>query len=106
MNYAIRDNPDLVKTAFLNILFHIPGEKWMTRILGQKNITEVKADSDGDMKWDPLPEGLKASIEHINNHAALAANAKNEQFLWSLLNIRDKGSPIYGWPHHDQACYA
>eukprot|EP00439_Symbiodinium_sp_Y106_P049223 s1809_g6.t1 len=106
VNYAIRDNPDLVKTAFLNILFHIPGEKWMTRILGQKNITEVKADSDGDMKWDPLPEGLKASIEHINNHAALAANAKNEQFLWSLLNIRDKGSPIYGWPHHDQACYA
>ena len=71
----------------------------MTQALGQKSITKVKTNSDGEMKWDPSPEELRAGIEHINNHAPLA-NAKNEQFLWSLLNIRDKDSPICGWPLH------
>ena len=56
---------------------------WITQSLGQKNITKVMANSDGDMKWDPGPEELKAGMEHIKNHAPLA-NAKNEQFLWSL----------------------
>ncbi|CAE7431303.1 ANKRD17, partial [Symbiodinium microadriaticum] len=79
LNYASCDNSDLVKKAFL-LLFRIPGEMWMTHSLGQKNITKV-------------------GIEHINNQAPLAS-AKHEQFLWSLLNIRDKDSPIYGWPHH------
>ena len=67
----------------------------MTQALGQKSITKVKTNSDGEMKWDPSPEELRAGIEHINNHAPLA-NAKNGQFLWSLLNIRDKDSPICG----------
>ena len=83
LNYASCDNSDLLKKAFLHLLFRIPGEMWMTQSLGQKSITKVKANSDGDMKWDPSPEELKAGIEHINNHAPLA-NAKNEQFLWSL----------------------
>ncbi|CAE7887506.1 unnamed protein product [Symbiodinium sp. KB8] len=71
LNYAVSDNSDLLKQAFLYLLSRIPDEMWMTQ----------------------------AGIEHINTHAPLA-NAKNEQFLWSLLNIRDKDSPICGWPLH------
>ncbi|CAE7947788.1 unnamed protein product [Symbiodinium sp. KB8] len=41
-------------------------------------VKKVMANSDGDMKWDPGPEELKAGMEHIKNH----------------------DSPIYGWPHH------
>ena len=52
LNYASCDNSDLVKKAFLH-LFRIPGKMWMTQSLGRKNITKVKANSDGDMKWDP-----------------------------------------------------
>ena len=99
LNYSVSDNSDLLKKAFLYLLSRIPGEMWMTQALGQKSITKVKTNSDGEMKWDPSPEELRAGIEHINNHAPLA-NAKNEQFLWSLLNIRDKDCPICGWPLH------
>ena len=88
------------------MLSHIQGEQWLTQSLGQKLTRASKSASEKDpASWDPTPEELREGIDYINSNAPLA-NGKNEQFLWALLNVRDKDSPIFTWPMHvvSKAC--
>ena len=106
LNYKIASNSDLVKCSFLVMLSHIQGEQWLTQSLGQKLTRASKSASEKDpASWDPTPEELREGIDYINSNAPLA-NGKNEQFLWALLNVRDKDSPIFTWPMHvvSKAC--
>ena len=106
LNYKIASNSDLVKCSFLVMRSHIQGEQWLTQSLGQKLTRASKSASEKDpASWDPTPEELREGIDYINSNAPLA-NGKNEQFLWALLNVRDKDSPIFTWPMHvvSKAC--
>ena len=106
INYQVANNSDHVKCAFLYMLQRIPGEQWLTQSLVNKVSAKAIKKDDGDGKnWEPTEDELRAGIAYINDHAPLA-NTKNEQFLWCLLNNRDRESPIYGWPHHvvSKAC--
>ena len=107
INYQVANNSDLVKCAFLYILQRVPGEQWLSQSLMDKVSPKVlKKDDAGDGKnWDPDEDELRKGIAYINEHAPLS-NTKDEQFLWGLLNVRDRDSPIYCWPHHivSKAC--
>ena len=106
INYQIANNSDHVKCAFLHMLQHTPGEQWLSQSVMDKISAKAVKKDDGDGKnWEPSEDELRKGIEFINDQAPLS-NTKNEQFLWTLLNIRDRGSPIYGWPHHivNKAC--
>ena len=107
INYQVANNSDLMKCAFLYILQRVPGEQWLSQSLMDKVSHKVlKKDDAGDGKnWDPDEDELRKGIAYINEHAPLS-NTKTEQFLWSLLNVRDCDSPIYCWPHHivSKAC--
>ena len=41
LNYAICDNSDMVKKAFLYILTHIPGEAWLTQSLYSQDASQA-----------------------------------------------------------------
>ena len=99
LNYKVASNSDHVKCAFLVMLSKIPGDQWLTQSLGTKVVRPSKASSEKESSWDPSPDDLRTGIEYINTNAPLA-NSKNEQFLWTLLNVRDNTPPIYGWPLH------
>ena len=107
INYQVANNNDHVKCAFLYILQRLQGEQWLTQSLMNKmSAKAMKKDDSGDGKnWEPSDDELRAGIAYINDYAPLS-NTKNEQFLWCLLNVRDRASPIYGWPHHvvNKAC--
>ena len=106
INYKVANNSDRVKCAFLYMLKNITGEQWLTQSLGQKALTKALKSSDRDANsWDPSPDELREGIEFINQFAPLS-NGKNEQFLWSLLSIRNKDCPIFAWPMHvvSRAC--
>lgn len=107
INYQVANNNDHVKCAFLYMLNRIQGEQWLTQSLVNKvSAKAMKKDDSGDGKnWQPSDDELRAGIAYINDYAPLS-NTKNEQFLWCLLNVRDRDSPIYGWPHHvvNKAC--
>ena len=109
LNYKIATNSDLVKRGCLVMLSKIKGEQWLTQALQEKLRRPPK---NGDMvgnasggSWDVTPDELREGIAYINKNAPVA-NSNNEQFLWSLLNVRDKESPIFGWPLHivSRAC--
>ena len=99
INYQVANNNDHVKCAFLYILQRLQGEQWLTQSLMNKvSAKAMKKDDSGDGKnWEPSDDELRAGIAYINDYAPLS-NTKNEQFLWCLLNVRDRASPIYGWP--------
>ena len=100
LNYKIASNSDLVKCAFMVMLSNIAGDQWLTQSLGEKLKRPTKDPSDKDgSSWEPSAEKLKEGIDFINSQSPLS-NGKNEQFLWALLNVRDKDSPIYCWPMH------
>ena len=105
LNYKIATNSDLVKCAFLVMLKGIEGDHWMKQSLGTKLVRSKSTSEKDASSWDPSPEELREGIDFINMNAPLA-NGKNEQFLWSLLNVRDNESPIYAWPMHvvSKAC--
>ncbi|CAE7232195.1 unnamed protein product [Symbiodinium natans] len=109
LNYKIATNSDLVKRGFLVTLSKIKGEQWLTQSLQEKLRRPPKnGDMDGNASggsWDVTPDELREGIAYINKNAPVA-NSNNEQFLWSLLNERDKESPILGWPLHivSRAC--
>ena len=107
INYQVANNNDHVKCAFLYILQRLQGEQWLTQSLMNKvSAKAMKKDDSGEGKnWEPSDDELRAGIAYISDYAPLS-NTKNEQFLWCLLNVRDRASPIYGWPHHvvNKAC--
>ncbi|CAE7406745.1 unnamed protein product [Symbiodinium natans] len=105
LNYKIATNSDLVKCACLVMLKGIEGDRWMKQSLGTKLVRSKSTSEKDASSWDPSPEELREGIDFINMNAPLA-NGKNEQFLWSLLNVRDNESPIYAWPMHvvSKAC--
>ena len=107
INYQVASNNDRVKCAFLYMLQRISGERWLSQSLADKvSAKAMKKDDSGDGKnWEPSEDELRGGIDYINKHAPLS-NTKNEQFLWCLLNVRDRESPIYAWPHHivNKAC--
>ena len=49
-------------------------------------------------KWNPPNIELEEGVAFINSHAP-ECDARNEQTLWILINIKtDSGTPIAGWP--------
>jgi len=51
---------------------------------------------------EPTKQELRSGINYINEYVPLA-NSKNEQYLWTLLQIRDSSSPLHGWLNEPSA---
>ncbi|CAE7676659.1 unnamed protein product, partial [Symbiodinium pilosum] len=86
LNYKVASNSDHVKCAFLVMLSKIPGDQWLTQLLGNKVVRRSRASSEKESSWDPSPDDLRTGIEYINTCPANSGNCQAEpEFFFPLL---------------------
>ena len=85
------------------MLSHVNGDHWMSQILPSKHVAkDQRLPADSEKAWNPTKQELRSGINYINEYVPLA-NSKNEQYLWTLLQIRDSSSPLHGWLNEPSA---
>ena len=80
------------------------GVQWLLSRLGGYQLRwhtlREKEVAKGPKSWAPSNSDLEEGVLYINSHAP-DCDARNEQTLWILINIKvDSGTPIAGWPEH------
>ena len=93
---VFRQGPWAVKKATQSLVDRLPGYHIMWQSLSSRETPGMQRK--GSNQWSPDIEQLREGVEYINKECP-ECDAKNEQYLWVLSNIKeDSGSPIAGWP--------
>lgn len=91
-----RQNTYGLRKAFQFLLEQIAGWRYFFASAPARAQAPMSTGRSGD-KWNPSPTELEEGVAHINEYAPLG-NAKNQQYLWIMKEIRRVDSPIFGWP--------
>ena len=92
---VFRPGPWNIKKAVQFLLSKLGGYQVRWHVLqGKKEATTSSSSS----KWCPSNQELEEGVGFINAYAP-ECDARNEQTLWILVNIKaESGTPIAGWP--------
>ena len=92
---VFRAGPWNIKKGIQYLLPRLGGYQVRWHTLEEKQAMSSTTSKD---KWNPPNIELEEGVAFINSHAP-ECDARNEQTLWILINIKtDSGTPIAGWP--------